>query len=649
MKKRIALISEHASPFGVLGGVDGGGQNVYVGQLARHLATMGYAVDVFTRRDNTLLPEIADWVNGVRIIHVPAGPPTAIRKEDLLPYMADFTTYVIQFCNQQTPAYSLIHANFWMSGLVAANVKQQLGIPFVITFHALGRVRRRHQGRADEFPDERFAIEDRIAAEANAIIAECPQDEEDLRTLYQADANKITIIPCGFNPVEFEPLSKPLARVALGLPAEERVILQLGRMVPRKGVDTVIRSLAYLINEHQIAPRLIIVGGDLQDPDPRVGAEMARLQAIASENEVSNQIMFVGRQGREVLKYYYSAADIFITTPWYEPFGITPVEAMACGTPVIGSQVGGIKFTVQDGETGYLVPPNEPTAIANRVAELYTQPALLRSFQQQAIDRANAQFTWKTVTAAVATLYERVIARDQASSQRVMDEFSIIDQGFRRSLAALQASRQQIQASILDVANVLSNCFDRGGKMLICGNGGSAADAQHCAAEFVGRFKCAERPGFPAMALTADTAVLTAWSNDVGYSDVFARQVEVFGRSDDVLVGISTSGRSENVIQAFKAARRQGIRCVALLGGDGGALRSFADHTILVPSLDPAHIQEVQIVVIHLLCELVEERFAIEHPFVPGQTAGVTGIQEPSAEIGKAVAPTLSNYSVSIV
>lgn len=609
--KRIALISEHASPFGVLGGVDSGGQNVYVGQLAKHLAKMGYLVDVFTRQDNLLLPEVAHWVDGVRLIHVPAGAATHIRKEDLLPFMAEFTAYVLQFCQCQQPSYDLIHANFWMSGLVAADVKQQLGIPFVMTYHALGRVRRFHQGKADEFPDERFTIEDRIASEADAIIAECPQDEDDLCRLYDADPKKIVIIPCGFNPTEFEPLSKPLARVALGLPAEERVLLQLGRMVPRKGVDTAIRSIAYLIQEHRTAARLLVVGGDLDDADARVTAEMARLQSIAAEAGVADYVTFVGRQGREVLKYYYSAADIFITTPWYEPFGITPIEAMACGTPVVGSDVGGIKFTVRDGETGYLVPPNDPMAIADRIAHLYHQPQLLDSFGRQAIQRANALFTWQTVATTMATLYEKVIATHQPERRRTIQAFALLDRRFDQVVTALQTSKQHLQQSILDAADVLSACFDRGGKVMLCGNGGSAADAQHCAAEFVGRFKC-NRPGFPAMALTADTAVLTAWSNDVGFEDVFARQVEAFGKPGDVLVGISTSGRSRNLIEAFNVAQSQGVQTIALLGGDGGTLRSLADHAILVPSSEPQHIQEVQIVIIHLLCELVEKWFVTE-------------------------------------
>jgi D-inositol-3-phosphate glycosyltransferase len=368
MTKRIAMISEHASPLAILGGVDSGGQNVYVGQLARHLATIGYEVDVFTRRDSPLLPETAEWVNGVRIVHVPAGPAEYVRKEKLLPHMKEFTDFMARFCRRQRRRYALAHANFWMSGLVAADLKQLLGLPFVVTFHALGRIRRLYQREADGFPDERFAIEDRIVTEADHLVAECPQEEEDLIRWYNADPARITIVPGGFDPSELWPISKALARVSLGLTPDEPIILQLGRMVPRKGVDTVIRGFARLRREHGIAARLLVVGGDSNDADAGVTPEIGRLQAIARAEGVADHVVFVGRRGREVLKYYYSAADVFVTTPWYEPFGITPVEAMACGTPVIGSNVGGIKFTVRDGETGYLVAPDDPAAIGERIA-----------------------------------------------------------------------------------------------------------------------------------------------------------------------------------------------------------------------------------------------------------------------------------------
>ncbi len=212
----IALISEHASPLGMLGGADSGGQNVYVGQVARNLASLGHSVDVFTRRDDPRLPEVAEWLDGVRLIHVPAGPPVCVRKEDLLPFMGEFSEYAIRFAESRPMSYDIVHANFWMSGLVAADLKRTLGIPFVITFHALGRVRRLHQGAADQFPDARFPIEDRIIEETDRIIAECPQDEEDFLNLYNADPRKITVVPCGFDPSEFGPMSKALARTVLG-------------------------------------------------------------------------------------------------------------------------------------------------------------------------------------------------------------------------------------------------------------------------------------------------------------------------------------------------------------------------------------------------------------------------------------------------
>ncbi len=359
MTRRVALISEHASPLAVAGGIDSGGQNIYVGQVARQLAAAGYEVDVLTRRDAAELPRAVEVARGVRVVHVDAGPARPIPKEELLPHMAAFTEEAARLATGTRP-YDLVHANFWMSGLVAAELRGRLGLPFVITFHALGRVRRLHQREADRFPEERTAIEERIVHEADHVIAECPQDEEDLVRLYNADPSRITIVPCGFDPTEIWPISKPLARIVLGLSPDEPILLQLGRMVPRKGVDTVISALARLRELSDLRPRLLVVGGESEEPDPGRTPEIARLAEVARREGVEDQVVFVGRRDRDQLKYYYSAADLFVSTPWYEPFGITPLEAMACGTPVIGSNVGGIKFSVRDGETGYLVPPRDP-------------------------------------------------------------------------------------------------------------------------------------------------------------------------------------------------------------------------------------------------------------------------------------------------
>ena len=417
MLRRIALISDHASPLAAAGGVDSGGQNIYVAQVARHLVSLGYRVDVFTRRDNPLLAEVVPCGDGLRVVHVPAGPPQFVRKEDLLPTMQQFAAYVATFCTREGH-YDLVHANFFMSGLVAQILKESLGIPFVITFHALGRVRRLHQREADQFPAERIDIEDRIVENADGIIAECPQDEADLLSLYKADPVRISVIPCGFDAAEFWPIAKRFARKTLGLAPNQPLLLNLGRTVPRKGIDNAILALTRLAGKDAIRPTLMVVGGNSDLPDPALTPEIARLRSIAQAENVSEQVMFVGRRSRELLKLYYSAADIFITTPWYEPFGITPLEAMACGTPVIGSDVGGIKYSVVDGETGCLVPPNDPDALAQCIQGLYQQPDRLKEFGRNGIRRVNRCFTWGGVTGSIASFYKQVCG-ESIEPQRV--------------------------------------------------------------------------------------------------------------------------------------------------------------------------------------------------------------------------------------
>jgi D-inositol-3-phosphate glycosyltransferase len=403
---RIALISDHASPLAAAGGVDSGGQNIYVAEIARSLVRRGHAVDVFTRRDAPDLPSVVAWA-GARVVHVPAGPPQFVRKEDLLPAMAEFSSFVRGFCEREG-GYDLVHANFFMSGLVASELKRALGIPFVVTFHALGHVRRLHQGDADQFPPERLEIERRLTTEADAIIAECPQDLDDLVTLYEAEAERIRVIPCGFEPKQFWPVERRFARRTLCFSADEKIVLHLGRLVPRKGADNVIRAVARLAEREGVNATLMIVGGNSDVPDPAITPEIGRLQTLARSEGIGERVVFTGRRPRELLKLYYSAADAFVTTPWYEPFGITPLEAMACATPVIGSAVGGIKFSVVDNETGFLVPPDAPEVLAARLADLYKNPRLGKRLGRSAARRAKRLFTWDTVADALATVYEGV-------------------------------------------------------------------------------------------------------------------------------------------------------------------------------------------------------------------------------------------------
>lgn len=391
-----------------LGGVDSGGQNVYVAELAKYLSTLNYEIDVFTRWEDASVPAVIEWMDGVRVVHIKAGPKDIIPKEELWQYMNEFTQGMLNFINEEAVHYEMVHANFWMSAYVASELKRLRNIPFVITFHALGHVRRVHQGNSDKFPPERVQIEEIAAQMADHVIAECPQDRADLINYYRVTPEKITIIPCGFNPTEFFPVDKAQAREKLGLPQDEKIILQLGRMVPRKGVDNVVKSLAK-IKQHGMSVKLIVVGGETDSPDPSNCPEVARLMDIARKDDMLASVSFVGRKNREMLRYYYSAADIFITTPWYEPFGITPLESMACGTPVIGANVGGIKYSVADGRTGFLVAPNDAQDLASKVVLMLSNPAMLAKMKENCIKRVNALFTWATVANATSCLYENVL------------------------------------------------------------------------------------------------------------------------------------------------------------------------------------------------------------------------------------------------
>lgn len=405
---RIALISEHASPLAGIGSVDAGGQNVYVDHVARELGRRGHRVDVMTRRDRPDQPPVVSMADGVRVLHLDAGPPRFVAKEGLLPFMPAFAAAARRAAGRQ--AYDLLHANFFMSGWVGLALQARWRVPLVTTFHALGRVRQEHQREADRFPPERMAIEQALVEQSDRVLSACPQDELDLQRLYGADPSRLTTIPCGVDVQALQPGDRAQARQRLGLPQDAFIVLQLGRLVPRKGIDNVVRALALLDAQASDRPvRLVVVGGESDAPDERATPEIGRLRALAGALGVGDRVQFTGRRPREALADWYRAADVFVTTPWYEPFGITPLEAMACGTPVIGSAVGGVQWTVAHGRTGFLVPSHDPAALALRLAQLRADPALAAAMGRAGVDRVRSTFTWSQVAAQIERAYRAVL------------------------------------------------------------------------------------------------------------------------------------------------------------------------------------------------------------------------------------------------
>ncbi len=408
--RRVAMLSEHASPIAVLGSEDSGGQNVYVAEVSRQVAALGYKVDVFTRLASDDAPQVVEWADGVRVVNLRAGPAQFLKKDEIWPYMPRFRDSFLRFTRQQRLRYDLIHSNFWMSGWVAAELRAILDLPVVHIFHALGKVKRLYQGRADTSPDERVTVEYQIINEVDRIIAQCPAEVDELRELYDADPDKIRIIPSAVNTEIFRPVPRERARRFLDLPLDEKVIVYVGRVLPRKGIDNAIRGFAQMVHRTGMAARMLVVGGETEDADPTLTPEIGRLSQLAAELGVGEMVHFTGKRPQRLLKLYYSAADVSVTTPWYEPFGLTPLESMACGTPVIGSTVGGIQFTVVDGETGFQVAARDPAALADRMARILSDPALRARMAKKARERVLKYFTWGRVAQRVAGLYDEVLS-----------------------------------------------------------------------------------------------------------------------------------------------------------------------------------------------------------------------------------------------
>lgn len=416
---RVAFLSEHASPLALLGGQDAGGQNVYVDEVSRRLGELGVAVDIFTRRDDPRLPETQPWARGARVVHVRAGPARFIAKDKLWPYMPTFRDAFLSRAGTVDGRYDLIHGNFWMSGWVAAQARQRLSIPAVQIFHAMGKTKQRHQGAADTSPAERIDVEREIVRSVDALIAQCPSERDELTLDYGADPQRVTIIPSAVNIERFRPVARDAARQRIGLPLEGLVVGYVGRMLPRKDVRNLVLAMGRLRDRYPDipAPTLLLVGGETAEPDPHATPEIGVLMRLVDELRLSAATRFVGKRQPDTLRDYYSASDVVVTTPWYEPFGLTPLEAMACGRPVVGSAVGGITSTISDGETGCLVPPRDPDALAERLAYLLSHADVRQRMGRAARRRVEREFVWPTVARRTAELYERVL-RDASASGR---------------------------------------------------------------------------------------------------------------------------------------------------------------------------------------------------------------------------------------
>jgi D-inositol-3-phosphate glycosyltransferase len=411
----IAMLSYHTCPLATLGGKDTGGMNVYVHQLTRTLGKLGVHVDVFTRSQDEHVPHVLhDLGYHNRVVHIPAGPEIPLPKTELERYIPKFVQGVKSFVESKNIHYDLIHSHYWMSGIAAIELSDCWNIPFLHMFHTLVLMKNRIARSPQEMEGEyRLIGEKKVIAKANRIIAATLAEKSQLEFLYDTPSSKISVIPPGVDIRHFYPIPKDEAKEVVGVPQEATMILFVGRIEPLKGIDNLIQaiSLNHKSGVLDCCPHtLIIIGGEPDAKPEEMNAEMARLQDMVEELNIENFVIFLGKQDQQMLPYYYSAAEVVVMPSHYESFGMVALEAMACGTPVIASQVGGLAFLVRDGETGFVVPGNDIQSLANRLMELIKDKELRNKLGNKSTEYAQ-MYAWETISTKMIEVYNQILQK----------------------------------------------------------------------------------------------------------------------------------------------------------------------------------------------------------------------------------------------
>lgn len=410
------MVSMHtcplACPQALLGGRETGGMNVYVRELSRELARRGKSVDVFTRFQDAATDQIEQISVDARVVHLPAGPFAPYDKNKLVNHVDEFACEIDQFARSQRIRYDLVHSHYWVSGMVGRQLQQMWDVPMVHMFHTLGEMKNRvAKSEGEREVGARIGGERNVVQWADRLVAATPLDRAQMVWHYGADPGKISVIPAGVDTELFHPRDRARVRRELGLPGlDTPILLFVGRIERLKGIDTLLESVA-VVSRFCAGRNLkvLIVGGGDQTEDEN--AELRRVVQLHRDLNLEEQVEFVGSKPQEMLPLYYSAADVTIMPSHYESFGLVAVESMASGTPVIASNVGGLSYTVKDGETGFLVPEENHFALAEHVHALLKNPDL-RDGMGEAATRHAQQYAWSNIAAQIADVYdEEIMAR----------------------------------------------------------------------------------------------------------------------------------------------------------------------------------------------------------------------------------------------
>jgi D-inositol-3-phosphate glycosyltransferase len=407
---RIAMLSYHTCPLAILGGKDTGGMNVYVRELTRQLGRMGIHVDVFTRSQDEHVPHVIHELGyGNRVVHVPAGPEIPVSKREMAGYIPEFAEGIKQFAAEKDIQYDLIHSHYWMSGLAAEDLSDAWDVPIVHMFHTLGEMKNRIARSEDEREGAyRIDGEKRVIARADRIIAATLAEQTQLQYLYKANRRKIMIIPPGVDTGHFYPIPMDEARQYVGADMHKKLVLFVGRIEPLKGLETLIRAIACHRTASLGQVTLAVIGGDPDVSPQKMTAEMARIQQLCDDLCMGRMVVFLGKRAQDTLPYYYSAADVLVMPSHYESFGMVALEAMACGTPVIASQVGGLAYLIKDGETGFHVPDQDHEALCEKLLIILKDPHQRERMGLRAAEYAK-DYAWVNIATQMMDVYKSLV------------------------------------------------------------------------------------------------------------------------------------------------------------------------------------------------------------------------------------------------
>jgi D-inositol-3-phosphate glycosyltransferase len=402
---RVAMLSLHTSPLATLGRTrDAGGMNVYIRELARELGRGGIYVDIFTRRSDPDTPFIYSLTDHVRVISIPAGPDAQLPPNELYPYVCEFTRRILRLTESEGHGYDLIHSHYWLSAVSGMQLARAWGTPHVTMFHTVERLKGQqydHPVTLTGMSAIRAEQEGRISSTVNAVTVASQHEADQLHRLYSLPSSRLRLIPCGVDLNVFTPGDECERREARQMMSPDGMptLLFVGRLDPIKGIDLLLESVAQMRTQ----ARLVVVGGNPQGGDP----EVERLRSRAAELGIGERVDFPGAVPHSELSTYYRGAEALVVTSRYESFGLVAVEALACGTPVVASRVGGLPSIIRDGENGMLVNWRAPEAFAERLDALLTNDEMRTQIQQRARSSVE-RFDWRRIGDEVRELYQRL-------------------------------------------------------------------------------------------------------------------------------------------------------------------------------------------------------------------------------------------------